>query len=519
MDRRPRRARAGRSRRGPRGARGGRGRRRRPRSGRTPRSRRSAARATTAAASAALPQLAMASGRSVAANRPVRSSTSSSRQDAHQVAGLVRARHVAGLVLHPDRRRSDRSRAASRQGGGPGERRGPEAAPVHGRDRRVELADQVDVAARPTSRRRGRRGRRGRASDSGRTASGRASAGQRIAARIEASSHHVVDVVAGTRPRQTHRERLVGRGLATAAGADHADRRPDPRGAVRHPPHPRGRVRRHSTPVRALNSSISSSQAGRMRAHLGPEAGPPTGLELLDRHALLLDPGEVAEVEDAAALRRRRARAGGPCRRPSRCSPNGLARAPPRRTRPGSRGPAIRSISVPYISAPSVATVTIDVVRAEPLLLRDLDRRQHVADAREAERGQRVDDAPRARRAGGARYSRPAGSLNSTSSRSVAPVRDGDHDVGGHHVVDERDVLVADALDVVLAEAVLEQRRALERLDGDDQRPEPLLEVVAGADRAGRAGRRHERAPARRSGSAAAQRLEARARARGRCSA
>jgi hypothetical protein len=58
--------------------------------------------------------------------------------------------------------------------------------------------------------------------------------------------------------------------------------------------------------------------------------------------------------------------------------------------------------------------------------------------------------------------------------------------------VDQRDVLVADALDVVLAEAVLEHRRALERLDGDDLGAVLLLEVVAGGDRAGRAGGRRE---------------------------
>ena len=50
-----------------------------------------------------------------------------------------------------------------------------------------------------------------------------------------------------------------------------------------------------------------------------------------------------------------------------------------------------------------------------------------------------------------------------------------DHDVGVHDVVDQRDVLVADALDVVLAIAVLEHGRAFERLDGDDLGAVPLL--------------------------------------------
>ena len=72
-------------------------------------------------------------------------------------------------------------------------------------------------------------------------------------------------------------------------------------------------------------------------------------------------------------------------------------------------------------------------------------------------------------------------------------IADRAHDVGVHHVVDQRDVLVADALDVVLTEPVLEHRRALERLDGDDPRAVLVLQPVAGGDRAGRTGGRHER--------------------------
>ena len=66
-------------------------------------------------------------------------------EHAHQVAALVRARHVAGLVLDPHP-----------AGGGEGqglaqfraaeERRGAEPVPVHGGDRRVERGDQVAVA-------------------------------------------------------------------------------------------------------------------------------------------------------------------------------------------------------------------------------------------------------------------------------------------------------------------------------------------------------------------------------------
>ena len=64
-------------------------------------------------------------------------------------------------------------------------------------------------------------------------------------------------------------------------------------------------------------------------------------------------------------------------------------------------------------------------------------------------------------------------------------VADGDDVVGVHHVVDQRHVLVADALDVVIAEAVLQHRRTLERLDRHDAAAVGVLEIVAGAERAG----------------------------------
>ena len=95
------------------------------------------------------------------------------------------------------------------------------------------------------------------------------------------------------------------------------------------------------------------------------------------------------------------------------------------------------------------------------------------------------------------------------------PVADGHDDVGVHHVVDQRDVLVADALDVVLAEAVLEHRRALERLDGDDPGAVVVLQPVAGGDRAGRSGGAGERGQPQ----VAAAGRRARARTRGRAPA
>ena len=64
-------------------------------------------------------------------------------------------------------------------------------------------------------------------------------------------------------------------------------------------------------------------------------------------------------------------------------------------------------------------------------------------------------------------------------------VADRDDVVGVHHVVDQRDVLVADALNVVVTEAVLQHRRTLERFDRHDPAAVGVLEIVAGAERAG----------------------------------
>ena len=75
-----------------------------------------------------------------------------------------------------------------------------------------------------------------------------------------------------------------GVGLGAAAGADEAA------GGCGHSD--------SSTPVRALNSSISASHSPDEVVDAAPEGGAPAGLEVLERDALLLDPGVVAEVED-----------------------------------------------------------------------------------------------------------------------------------------------------------------------------------------------------------------------------
>ena len=127
------------------------------------------------------------------------------------------------------------------------------------------------------------------------------------------------------------------------------------------------------------------------------------------------------------------------------------------------------------------------VVGAHLVVLGGLDGREHVADARQAQGGQVVDRL--------LRHPAPLGEVGvadlgvEEDAQLVGrPVGDRQRHVRGHHVVDQRDVLVADALDVVLAEPVAEHRRTLERLDRDGQGARLLLEVIAGADRPSRAG-------------------------------
>ena len=129
-------------------------------------------------------------------------------------------------------------------------------------------------------------------------------------------------------------------------------------------------------PARALNSSIISSQAGRIRVQ--PRQNEPVAArrELGDGHALLLDPGVVAEVEDARPVDAPTARAGGRSPAPSRCCAEGLAGADLVEAAAEVAAPAPSSRSLPYIAAPSVATVRTSVVRAEVEVLRRLDRRE-----------------------------------------------------------------------------------------------------------------------------------------------
>ena len=238
-------------------------------SGTKTRSSRPAARARTAAARAALPQLAMASG--LPGSPPAtRLGHAQLEQDPEQVARLVRARHVARLVLDPDRP------AGTQPGGacdplGPRHRRDAEPATVHASHGVVELAHEVRVAGVAPAR--GPCDVVGVEQRSVPDERVRVRVRRRIeAVEVDAAGHHVVDVVARPAAGAAGRERLV-RGperAATGAGEPGLDggRRRDVAAPAHRGPHgtvalvtPAGLHRCHARPpaTRSLNSPISSS--------------------------------------------------------------------------------------------------------------------------------------------------------------------------------------------------------------------------------------------------------------------
>ena len=194
---------------------------------------------------------------------------------------------------------------------------------------------------------------------------------------------------------------------------------------------------------------------------------------------------------------------------PPRCSAEDLGGVDARRSRRATAGRRLRSLG--YSAAPSVATViTRSSSGPRPSSLAVLIAASDVADRRQPEVPKRADDV-----VGDA----PASELEPAVvgveqhvelvGRAIADRRD---DVGVHHVVDQRDVLVADALDVVLAEPVL-------AASSGTRAPRRRRSACRAAPSGGRRRRscrptrwRRRRRPARSSGCAAATRTRASAR-------
>ena len=173
----------------------------------------------------------------------------------------------------------------ARQRGLPGERGHPEAAAVDSgraprRARRRARPGRVGEAGRPRERGTAR---------AARDSAGRGGLGPAGRPPPRLRHEQVIGVVAG----------VPARGSGTAARA----RRPPSR---RSRDRRRGPSRRHAAsaaaPLLALNSAIMASQAGTSSRSPSQKRLARARDELLDRDALLLHPGEVAEVEDALPI-------------------------------------------------------------------------------------------------------------------------------------------------------------------------------------------------------------------------
>ena len=275
------------------------------------------ARATTAAASAALPQLAIARSRRAAGSAsPSRSATSSQSRTPEQVARLVRAGDVAGLVLDPDaaapREAEPVAQRRARGANGVAAKPWPSTAAT----RVVELVRRARTKSSslmPPRERQvvGVEQRRG----SGRTGSARRRPGK---------PHRASGRARGARTWSTSSPRPRS-GSGTGTGSPAPARAPQP--AQTSGWQARGRSQRLQHARAGVELVDHARPTPAALAQLAPEGRVAPGLEVLDRDALLLDPGEVAEVEDPLALLARQLAAGGRSSAPSRCSPKTSAAA------------------------------------------------------------------------------------------------------------------------------------------------------------------------------------------------
>ncbi len=220
-----------------------------------------------------------------------------------------------------------------------------------------------------------------------------------------------------------------------------------------------------------------------------PEALVPSSIEILDVHALLLDPGVVPEIEDA--------RAAGMTELEHVVVDDALEVA-------AEELPCIDLVEPTRIASLDICTPLArvhrgavrrdghdDVIGAVLEMLRELDGPDDVGEPRDTDVVELAHEL-------GVELA-PPGEIRAADFAAeqlieavACRVRYGDDGIGVHDVVDQRDVLVADALDVVLAVAVAQHGRAFERFDGGNRRPVPGFEMIAGGDRPRRAGGRHE---------------------------
>src|SRR5262249_60037850 len=216
--------------------------------------------------------------------------------------------------------------------------------------------------------------------------------------------------------------------------------------------------------------------------------------EILDRYSLLLHPGEIAEVEDAFAIEM------------AELEDMVVHNAFQMTAEYLSRVHFVESVRIVLgkevlpladVERGAVGGHRHDhLVAAEIKMPGDLDGGDDVGQSRDADivKGPdriSVDLSP------SCQISPPDISPEQHIERISCQIRYAYDNVRVHHVVNERNVLVANALDVVLAVSIAQHGGALERLDSNDLAAVAQFQIIAGGDGSGRSGRLYESRQAR----------------------
>src|SRR6266511_2125812 len=218
----------------------------------------------------------------------------------------------------------------------------------------------------------------------------------------------------------------------------------------------------------------------RYRLHeTAPESLVLAPFEIIDRYALLLHPGEVAEIENTLAVEMGQLEHV-VVRDPFQMAAEDLGGIDLVETIPIAAGE--KPFPLAGIEQRAVGRYRHDhVIGAKIKMLGDLYggddiRKPRDADIVEGPHHVRIDLAP-------AHQVAASGiAAEKQIERIAGQIGHADDEVGIHDVVDQRDVLVPDALDVVLAVSIAEHGRAFDGLGRGDLGAVPRFQVVAGRD-------------------------------------
>src|SRR3954469_11723692 len=264
-------------------------------------------------------------------------------------------------------------------------------------------------------------------------------------------------------------------------------KQPFPAGSCRAPPSPfaiccKVAPRSWRVPAAHLGVEILDQPVPCRNAvhHCTPEILVFAAIEVLHRDALLLDPGVVTEIEDAFAVdvaKLHHVIVGDAFQMVTESLP-GIDLVESAGITPCEIGLTFALVESRAVGGDRHD----DVVWAIFKMLGELDggddvRQPGNTDIVELAYQFRIDLPPPAE------VSAAALAAEQQVERIAGGMRHADNDIGIHDVVDERDMLVADPLDVVLAMAVVEHGRTFDRFDRGNLAAVQRLEAITGAER------------------------------------